>query len=138
MSYTFYIPMNSWPKMSPLIMEARGKLPVHKCKSDPQMAVEVTRRMTSCGWARAGRSMSMTRMSRVPFLKKELEGVGMDVLGVGSSDATFPLRLYIHHHQQQQTYHVTAFMDSPLTRGPWMGTATFSSLLASDVAMIRV
>lgn len=33
-------------------------------------------------------------------------------------------------------YHAAACMGSPLTRGPWIGTLTFSSLLAKDVAIV--
>lgn len=36
------------PKMSPRAMEARGNLPVYRCKSEPQMAVEVTLIMEVC------------------------------------------------------------------------------------------
>lgn len=35
-------------------------------------------------------------------------------------------------------YHATACMGSPLMRGPWMGTLTFSSPLARSVAILML
>ena len=58
------IPMNSWPRMSPSFMP--GTLPRYRCRSDPQMAVAVTRNtMSSAAWM-AGSGTVSTRTSCAP------------------------------------------------------------------------
>ena len=58
-------PMNSWPRMSPAAID--GMKPSYRCRSDPQMAVEVTRTMASRGLRILGSGTCSTRTSCVPY-----------------------------------------------------------------------
>src|SRR5438045_5740379 len=58
------MPMNSWPRMSPSFMP--GTLPRYRCRSDPQIAVAVTRSTTSSASCRIGSGTVSTRTSCVP------------------------------------------------------------------------
>src|SRR4051812_201990 len=57
-------PMNSWPRTSPLCIS--GIYPSYKCKSEPQMAVEVTLTIASRGSSIRGSGTSSTRTSYRP------------------------------------------------------------------------
>ncbi|MNS43296.1 hypothetical protein D3C72_756940 [compost metagenome] len=60
------MPMNSWPMMSPGFMKGIMK-PLYMCRSDPQMAVAVTRRTASRGSSMRGSGTLSMRMSRRPW-----------------------------------------------------------------------
>src|SRR5215208_2067048 len=57
-------PMNSWPRMSPFRID--GTFPPYRCRSEPQMAVEVTRTTASRGERSSGSGTLSTRMSSLP------------------------------------------------------------------------
>ena len=58
-------PMNSWPRMSPLFIA--GIFPRYMCRSEPQIAVAVTFRMTSSGSCRIGSGTVSTLTSWLPW-----------------------------------------------------------------------
>src|SRR3954447_2110612 len=58
-------PINSCPRMSPCSIV--GMYPSYKCRSDPQMAVEVIRTMASRGFKISGSGTRSTRTSFLPY-----------------------------------------------------------------------
>src|SRR4051812_37160017 len=57
-------PMNSWPRMSPLRIV--GMYPSYRCRSDPQMHVDVIRTIASRGLRIVGSGTLSTLTFRVP------------------------------------------------------------------------
>src|SRR5205823_6411964 len=57
-------PMNSWPRMSPC--SRLGMKALYRCRSEPQIAVLVTRMMASCGLMIEGSGTFCTRTSSLP------------------------------------------------------------------------
>jgi hypothetical protein len=58
------IPIGSWPRMSPGFMN--GPMTSYRCRSEPQIAVEVMRTIASVGSWIEGSGTSSTRTSRRP------------------------------------------------------------------------
>src|SRR3954447_797977 len=58
-------PMNSWPRMSPFSID--GTKPLYRCRSDPQIAVEVIRTIASRAFRIWGSGTCSTRTVCLPF-----------------------------------------------------------------------
>src|SRR3954447_22491240 len=58
-------PMNSWPRMSPFSID--GTKPLYKCRSDPQIAVDVILTIASRAFRICGSGTFSTRTVCLPF-----------------------------------------------------------------------